>query len=280
MITIEENKVIFSEHKLYIKNPAFLLDYLYALIRHSRNQELDLLPDKEFFEFVKCTNYVFSHYQKLKSFCEKFNNYMFLNGLDGKEMAVMINYLSDLEVLEHILPELTRSKFVGQNKKNSDILYWHIIKLIEIVPNNGVQRWAALLHDLGKYYTEKVDNEGDKHYYYHEYVSYLLAKNILYRFNVKDPERTKILDIVRYHMLPLNYQRKPDWDTNAFLRYIEKCSPNGEDVALFALHDKMSSNNNPEYLKPLYKFYSYVRTLNQKANKVIQVVNVEKVSKP
>jgi hypothetical protein len=260
MIAIENNSVVFKDPLIYMKEPSFLLDYIYAFIKHSRENQIALKCDEEFFSFVKSHNYVLRHHKRRESFCHKMNYYMFTEKMSGKEFVVMMGILNNLEILEHILPEFSIAKNIGQDKKNSDNLYWHIMKLLEIVPENGIYRWSAILHDLGKYYTEKIEEKG-KHYFFHEYVSYLLAKDILYRFKVQEQDKQRILDIVRFHMLPLNYQRNPYWSIDAFKRYIDKCQNSSLDVALFAIHDKRSSNENQSYLAPLYEFYSKVKTL-------------------
>lgn len=276
MITVENDRVVFAEPTIYIKEPSFLLDYIYAFIRHSRERSVPLKQDEQFFAFVRKTNYVLTHYRRKEAFCKKLNWYIYNEKLDNKEFVTMFNILDDLEIFDHILPELSRAKTVGQDKKNSDILYWHIVKLLEICPNSGVYRWASILHDLGKYYTEKIGDDGGKHYFYHEYVSYLLAKDILFRFGVSPQDKELILSIVRFHMLPLNYQRNPTWSIDAFRRYIEKCGQHSLEIALFAIHDKKSSNNNEEYLRPLYKFHSVVKNLID-SNTAYHEMKVEKV---
>lgn len=71
--------------------------------------------------------------------------------------------------------------------------------------------FAARLHDIGKLFTQKLDDNGVAHYYQHENVGcyYLLSnlENIKKYRDYSDEELLNILFLVNYHMMPMS------WDT-------------------------------------------------------------------
>ena len=69
--------------------------------------------------------------------------------------------------------------------------------------------FAARLHDIGKLFTQKFDEDGVAHYYQHENVGcyYLLSnlENIKRYRDYSDEELLNILFLVNYHMMPMSW---------------------------------------------------------------------------
>lgn len=69
--------------------------------------------------------------------------------------------------------------------------------------------FAATLHDIGKLYTRKFDEDGVAHYYQHENVGcyYLLSniQNIKQHRDYSDDELLNILFLINYHMMPMSW---------------------------------------------------------------------------
>lgn len=69
--------------------------------------------------------------------------------------------------------------------------------------------FAAKIHDIGKLFTQKFDEDGIAHYFQHENVgTYYLLSNIeniqAYR-NYSDEDMLNILFLVNYHMMPMSW---------------------------------------------------------------------------
>ena len=68
---------------------------------------------------------------------------------------------------------------------------------------------AARLHDIGKLFTQKFDDDGIAHYYQHENVGcyYLLGNidNIIASIGMSDVEFLDFLFLVNYHMMPMSW---------------------------------------------------------------------------
>lgn len=69
--------------------------------------------------------------------------------------------------------------------------------------------FAARLHDIGKLFTQKFDDDGIAHYYQHENVGcyYLLSnlENIKQYRDYSNDELLNILFLVNYHMMPMSW---------------------------------------------------------------------------
>lgn len=69
--------------------------------------------------------------------------------------------------------------------------------------------FAAKLHDVGKLFTQKFDEDGIAHYFQHENVGtyYLLSniENIKFYRDYSDEHILNILFLVNYHMMPFNW---------------------------------------------------------------------------
>ncbi len=89
-----------------------------------------------------------------------------------------------MEILNIILPELVET--IGFDQKNpphhEKELYFHTLCVLDNVPPILNLRLAALFHDIGKPYTQTLDNEGIGHYYNHDKIGGEITKNILKRF--------------------------------------------------------------------------------------------------
>ena len=100
---------------------------------------------------------------------------------------------------------------------------------------------GAILHDIGKLFTQKFDEDGVAHYYQHENVgAYYLLSNLesakLHR-DYSDEEYLDILFLINYHMMPFS------WDTDKARRKWKKMFGSNKYNMLLDFHecDKMRS---------------------------------------
>ena len=77
------------------------------------------------------------------------------------------------------------------------------------ITSNHMILQSALLHDIGKLYTQKTDESGVSHYYQHENVGtyYLLSNHmsIIASTYMNESEILEMLFYVNYHMMPMNW---------------------------------------------------------------------------
>lgn len=99
-------------------------------------------------------------------------------------------------------------KFDQKNHHHKFNLYEHSLKLSNILENkteDNVLLTVAMVHDIGKLYTQTFDENGEAHYYNHAEVgTYKLLSN-LDILKLNELEIIKCLFYVNYHMLPFNW---------------------------------------------------------------------------
>lgn len=108
-----------------------------------------------------------------------------------------------LGVLELILPEV--KEFIGyeQNQFHKADLFDHTLEVVEGIDPDPILRLSALLHDVGKPRTLTVSENGDRHFYRHEYVGIDIAKGILERLKFSSKDIKDICLLVQTHMRPI-----------------------------------------------------------------------------
>ncbi len=177
----------------------------------------------------------------------------FIVGSDNARFQ--LQYLSKKKILLYLIPSLERLKRVPQNKGKSKNAFEHTLRVLDCVPvDNAPLRWAALLHDLGKYDSYLAD----KNFRYHQIYSAEIADSLCVAYAVQQEE--KVRSIVKNHMFPLDYQRRPDWTEKAIKAFIARCGEfHAIDVVDFAYYDKAAENNVPEFLKIITELRNKVK---------------------
>lgn len=112
--------------------------------------------------------------------------------------------LEDLEILTHIIPELSKLKTIDQPKNyhSEGDVFTHSLLVIDGLPENpnAELAWAALFHDIGK--AETVVHEEDRiHFPDHAEEGERISKKILKRLKFSNYSYGKITWLVRNHHL-------------------------------------------------------------------------------
>lgn len=218
--------------------------------------------------------------QEFREFAEEFKK----NLLTRKPSKKIILWQEE-RLLEKYFMQLNRCVNLQQDPAyHQDDVFTHSIKTCDNVPPDKILRWAALLHDLGKYETR--DHHiicgrllPEKHiisfcksknrkcyakcedavkritFYRHEIASERIAKKVLKRYKVPFPIGQKITDLVLGHM----YHFTSQWSDKALERFINSNGltkadlENWEDFPLFRLRlaDRISRGLQPVTQKQL-----------------------------
>ena len=113
--------------------------------------------------------------------------------------------MQHLGLLKHILPEMLPSIGFEQNEFHVHDVFEHTLSVLERAPKeNQIVRWAALYHDLGKPHTLSVGDDGRRHFYDHERVSYDLCRQSMERLKFSNKEIDRVSLLVKLHMRPLD----------------------------------------------------------------------------
>lgn len=115
----------------------------------------------------------------------------------------------ELGVTAVILPEFDAIMPLKQNN-----LYHcytvgnHTIAMVQQIRAEKVLRWTALLHDIGKLQTHKIDENGQDHFYGHAEKSAVQAKQILRRLKFDNDTIDKVSRLILYHAYHLRREKK------------------------------------------------------------------------
>lgn len=151
-------------------------------------------------------------------------------------------------VLEHTLPELSRSFGVEQNEYHRDDVFWHSLMSIDAAPmDNLVVRWAALLHDLGKVDKKMTLDDGDGGekivFYGHEKVGGEIAERVLNRLRYSRDFVKRCVHLVENHM----FLYLDEWNRGTVRRFIQRVGKdNLEDLYALRVADCMSRDKTEE----------------------------------
>jgi poly(A) polymerase len=216
--TVQPAERVFKENPLYIlkvaKHAAFHRMYpsdkLVKAASREADRLLDISPNKWRPEFER----------------------MLLN----RNPDFGLRFLSDCGALNYILPELTLlSGFEKSCSVHHKDIFQHTVEVCRQAKPTATVRWAALLHDVGKFWTRTVSRDGQVHFFRHEEMSAYLTRGILARFSL-DP-RT----IERVSNLVLNHSRitlySADWTESAVRRLIRDLDGSLEDLVALAKAD-------------------------------------------
>jgi poly(A) polymerase/tRNA nucleotidyltransferase (CCA-adding enzyme) len=109
-----------------------------------------------------------------------------------------------LGLLAHIIPELEEGIGCTQNQAHAFDVFEHLLRSLQHAADSGWSldiRLAALLHDIGKPATKRVDEgSGDITFYGHEVVGAKMAKKILERLKFPKETIERVVALIRWHM--------------------------------------------------------------------------------
>lgn len=130
-----------------------------------------------------------------------------------KLLASMYPYMGTVKlkeagILQIILPELEACFGLKQEGPKHDRVYdigEHCLLSLEYCPSKDpLVRLAALLHDVGKPDTVKINPDGNVTFYQHDVVGGHLVLKIARRFNLSKKQTDKLFRLVRWHLFSVD----------------------------------------------------------------------------
>lgn len=172
-----------------------------------------------------------------------------------------IKLLDDAGLLTYILPELVKGKGVSQERPGRhhvhDVFTHNLLALKNTPSTDPIVRLAALLHDVGKPYVAKSDEEGLVIFHNHEIVGAKIANEICQRLKLSKKQREKIYTLIRWHMFSVD-ETVTDHAVRRFIRRVGV--ENVNDMIDLRIGDRLGSGTKTAESWRLKRFKDMIET--------------------
>lgn len=160
--------------------------------------------------------------------------------LVGAAPAAGMDYLRVALVLEKILPEVVGLfGFEATCSAHHKDLWEHTMRVVGQTSPDVEQRWAALVHDVGKRSTRQVDDQDGVHFHGHERQSALMFEKISTRFKMGKQLSKAIHEMVLNHGYVAAYTEA--WSDAALRRLARRLGEHLDSVLGFVQADLTTS---------------------------------------
>lgn len=179
----------------------------------------------------------------------------FTNILMSPKPSTGFDLMRRTGLLKQFLPELLEGYRKRQNTHHRYTIYRHIMKNIDRVEPVQFLRLTALFHDIAKPRVRKKV-EGKWRFLGHEGASADLAAEILGRLKFSHPLITRVINLIRHHMIGYNSQ----WSDAAVRRLIRRVGPeNILDLMRFRRSDILAHGLNNHGLDSLNELQERIK---------------------
>lgn len=141
--------------------------------------------------------------------------------LVSKQPDVGLDALLAIGLLDAILPEISAMVGFGDGEWKHKDVWLHTKQVVkQAVPRLEV-RWGALLHDIGKLRTRRIDESGAVTFYGHSEVgARMFERKVAARLGFEGPLRERIHFLILHHLRPGQY--KESWTDAAVRRFYKQ----------------------------------------------------------
>lgn len=194
--------------------------------------------------------------------------------------------LREAGILQIILPELEKASGIIQEGPKHDRVYEildHSFRTMRETPSSDpLVKFAALLHDVGKPTTHKINPDRNATFYNHDVEGGKLVLEIAKRFNLSKKQTDKLYKLVRWHMFSVS-ENQTDSAIRRFIKNVGK--ENIEDMLALRVGDRLGGDtrkpvswrmeNFKEKIKQVLKKPFTVSDLKINGNDVMETLNIK-----
>lgn len=148
-----------------------------------------------------------------------------LKSMAAAKPSIAFGTMLETGLLAITCPEMIESVGCEQNQHHQYDVWGHAMACLDACDREPMLRMSALLHDVGKPRSRALsDKTNDYTFYDHESIGAKMADPILQRLKFSNDDRTRIVALVRHHLLCYS----SDWSDGAVRRWIRRV---GSDLA-------------------------------------------------
>ncbi len=160
--------------------------------------------------------------------------------LKGPHADKGMDFLDEVGIIELILPEVHALKDLHTTSPVHHKDMWaHTLQVLMQAERTNAQRWGALLHDIGKVPTRKIDEEHGVSFHQHEQVGAEMFPPIAERFKFDNHLTREVRAIILHHGRIARYEKT--WSDAAVRRLVRELDPYTESLLMFARADLTTS---------------------------------------
>jgi len=137
--------------------------------------------------------------------------------LMGNAADLGLQRLHDEGALTALLPEVAALVGFGEGGRQHKDVWDHTKRVVMQIPRRPALRWAALLHDVGKVPTRRLQSDGQVTFHGHAEVGARMAKGVLKRLAFDKPAASRVRSLVLFHLRANQYE--PGWTDSAVRRF-------------------------------------------------------------
>lgn len=146
----------------------------------------------------------------------------------GAQPRLGLEALVDSGLAGHVVPELPALKLETDEHHHHKDVYQHTLTVVEQaidyekdygLERDFVLRFAALLHDIGKPATRKLEAGGAVSFYHHDMVGAKLATKRMKALRFDNDTTKAVAHLIEHHLRFFGYSDQP-WTDSAVRRYV------------------------------------------------------------
>lgn len=240
-------------------------------------------------------------------------NYEIIRLFSGAFAHEAILTMDECGLLEYLFPFVNDYKKVPPNAHHHLDLFHHLVetvKQIQLIYESSPAevkehleecafgansrlahlKFAGFLHDLGKFSTWTIDEDGRHRFIKHDDVGSKMAKEFLTKAKFSKKQIAYLCEMIKYHIYPSGVASAPDLNEKVMMRFLRKMEDNSIDIITLAKADRLSARgeaitnkiveNNILLLDKLQNFYlakrdAVVVERLLDGNEIMQILNIK-----
>ena len=182
----------------------------------------------------------------------------------GKYADKILKKMDKLGIIDIIFPIMLDVKKVPPNTHHHLDLFNHslsTVKYIQEIYENSCKevkehldtidfggdtrlahlKFAGFLHDIGKFSTWTIEDDGRHRFIRHDEIGEQIAKGILKEQKFSKKQINYISGVIRHHMYPSSVISAPNITDKIYMRYVRKAGDNAIDWITIAKADRLSA---------------------------------------